>query len=456
MIPHPKDSYLPTEVAPGEWLFEMPLMGPTMARLTMSSMTGIMDIMLEPGADNTVWVDQAAWANQVAPGDPKETWAWFDGRYAAFNMVYVNEFMPYNNDSPVKQYDVSSNVPMLRGMVGKPKEELFPMMKAKRDEILATVDTLSSFSATAREVLKYQIAAGYIGEIGQLGFSIAYQQIMDDESLERSNEKLRELMPVFTPEDYRVAYEGVDFNDPYLFYGMWYYRAYNGLDSQVREAAGMDGTRIGNYVTIAEKIGLDGQAPTIDPADPTAEKRKTEWDKFMQPVNERFAAITDPFFTEALALREQWTAKLREAAANAVGVVVNEAPAELDPFEKIIAKYKGKPVLVDLWATWCGPCLNAMKQQRALKEELMEEGVVFVYITGVTSPKGTWETMIPDIKGEHYYLTGEQWSELDRKFDVDGIPFYIMVQRDGSWKADTNMRLLNVWESTIRAAIDKK
>jgi hypothetical protein len=181
MIPHPKDTYLPTETAPGEWLFELPLFGPTTARLEFSRMMSIMDIMLEPGADNTVWIDLAAWSNKVAPGDPKPTWAWFDGRYAAFNMAYVNDFMPYSENSPLRMYgNVSFNEPMLREMVGKPREELFPMMRAKRDELLATVDTLSSLSATAREALKYQLHPDYIGNIGQLGFQIAYQYAEDN------------------------------------------------------------------------------------------------------------------------------------------------------------------------------------------------------------------------------------------------------------------------------------
>ena len=102
-------------------------------------------------------------------------------------------------------------------------------------------------------------------------------------------------------------------------------------------------------------------------------------------------------------------------------------------FKNIIQPYQGKPVLVDFWATWCGPCKAAMKTILPLKAELAGK-VAFVYVTGPSSPKNLWENMISEIHGDHYYVTDEQWDTLLSQFESQGIPTYVVVGKDGNVK----------------------
>ncbi len=101
-----------------------------------------------------------------------------------------------------------------------------------------------------------------------------------------------------------------------------------------------------------------------------------------------------------------------------------------DIFKALVTPYKGKPLLVDFWATWCGPCKAAMKTIMPLKEELKGK-VNFIYVTGPTSPKEAWEAQIPDIHGDHYYVTDEQYSALLGQFESQGIPTYVVVDKEG-------------------------
>ena len=50
----------------------------------------------------------------------------------------------------------------------------------------------------------------------------------------------------------------------------------------------------------------------------------------------------------------------------------------------------------------------------------------------MTSPKNLWQNMIPDIHGEHFYVTAEQWQTLLSQFESQGIPTYVVVDKDGN------------------------
>jgi thiol-disulfide isomerase/thioredoxin len=101
-------------------------------------------------------------------------------------------------------------------------------------------------------------------------------------------------------------------------------------------------------------------------------------------------------------------------------------------FNKITAKYAGKVVYVDFWATWCGPCRNEMPNSEKLRNRFAGKEVVFLYL-GVQSEAKAWKALIAElnIQGEHFLLSNNDYKAISAKFQISGIPRYLLLDKIG-------------------------
>ena len=157
--------------------------------------------------------------------------------------------------------------------------------------------------------------------------------------------------------------------------------------------------------------------------------RKAKSGRLTEADAQTLEGASTPFYAQAVKLRQQQAekelAELRKAT-----LPVPETDGDL--FDAIVAPYKGKVVLVDLWNTWCGPCRAALAANEPLKTgELSDPDIVWLYLADESSNMSTYADMIKNIKGNHMMLTADQIAAIRKRFDVDGIPYYILVDRSG-------------------------
>lgn len=94
------------------------------------------------------------------------------------------------------------------------------------------------------------------------------------------------------------------------------------------------------------------------------------------------------------------------------------------------ADMKGKIVVVDFWATWCGPCLGAIPHTNELMKKYADKGVAVV---GVCTHSRGQEKM-EEIAKQHnieYPIARDPESRTAQAWGVRFYPTYAVIDRDG-------------------------
>ena len=93
----------------------------------------------------------------------------------------------------------------------------------------------------------------------------------------------------------------------------------------------------------------------------------------------------------------------------------------------------GKVVYIDVWATWCGPCLRELPTLEKLQEDnKSNKEIAFVSIS-IDQDKAAWEKMVKtkNMKGIQLYAEGNWSSSLVSDYRISGIPRFIIIGKDG-------------------------
>ncbi|SHI65281.1 TlpA family protein disulfide reductase [Flavobacterium terrae] len=100
-------------------------------------------------------------------------------------------------------------------------------------------------------------------------------------------------------------------------------------------------------------------------------------------------------------------------------------------FQEIIDKSKGKPTVIEFWASWCGDCVKNMPKLKELQAN--HPNVNFVFLSADKTPEA-WLKGIEkhQLTGDHYLMDGGMKGSFGKSVNLDWIPRYIILDKTGN------------------------
>lgn len=281
------------------------------------------------------------------------------------------------------------------------------------DEIGSDVDVAANF----KEAMKMRLMA--TKGIDMVNYKSYYKYF---------NKKAPEL-----PENFYAELETIDFKSPLLlsfneggsFGDSWNakdldYESFDNTEAYFEGVLKSAEEKFGNtlmgnlcfYNVLTNQINFGSG---IDEAGPSIEKFKSK--------------VTNKYFVQKLDQTiEPWLALKKGLDAPDFDAVNREGkPVKLSDL-------KGKKVYIDVWATWCGPCIKEIPSLKELEKELHEEPIEFVSVSvDDAKDKEKWLKFIEkeELKGVQLMADGAFQSDVATSYNIKGIPRFLLIDPEG-------------------------
>lgn len=116
----------------------------------------------------------------------------------------------------------------------------------------------------------------------------------------------------------------------------------------------------------------------------------------------------------------------------ALGNVMTDLKGNTTTLEAVLQQYKGKTIIIDVWASWCGDCLKGLPKVAQMQKTTADKDIVYLFLS-VDKDARPWKGAVKrkNIQGVHYLAEGAWKSKLGEFLNLDWIPRYMVVNPAG-------------------------
>lgn len=127
-------------------------------------------------------------------------------------------------------------------------------------------------------------------------------------------------------------------------------------------------------------------------------------------------------------------AKLAKSDVETGNVAINFTHKDINGKDVSLSDFKEKVVLVDVWATWCGPCKGELPHFKDLEKQYAGKDIVFMGVS-VDEEKDLqkWKDFIKkeELKGIQLFAGGFE-SDIAKFYDIKSIPRFLLFDKKGN------------------------
>ncbi|WP_153101391.1 TlpA family protein disulfide reductase [Paraburkholderia hayleyella] len=143
------------------------------------------------------------------------------------------------------------------------------------------------------------------------------------------------------------------------------------------------------------------------------------------------------------------TTAAQQSAAEQLWAATVTSP---DGVSQSLSPFKGHPVVVNFWASWCSPCVEEMPELVELHHEYAKKGIQFIGL-GVDSAQNV-KAFLQKVRVDYpVYVTGFGGAELARAFgnEAGGLPFTVVIDANGTIRST---KLGQIQQKELRQTLD--